>query len=461
MKKQQVALSSVFASLGLTLIKLVVGLLTGSIGILSEAAHSLLDFFAALLTYFAVKIGDKPADVEHPYGHGKAESVSALIETGLLFLTSAWIIYEAIKRLLAGKAEIEVAWYSFAVVIIAIIVDFSRSRALQKVALETKSQALEADALHFRSDILSSLVVLFGLLFVLLGINKADAIAAIGVSIFVLHAGYVLGKRTIDVLIDTAPAGLSEKITQAAKQTKDVIGVEKIRIRPVGPAIFVDMVITVSRSLPLEKVHKITNAAEKNIQKVIPEADITLHIKPVSLKNETISERVQIIAQNHNLSVHNIVFHNQDNKKLLCFDLEVNSSLSLDKAHKIASHLESSIKKEFGEDLEINTHIEPMNQKTIPGTAIPKKEEEEIKKIIKDTAIFFKQIKDIHEISVKKSLNQYFVAFHCNLNEKLSIEEVHFLAERFEGFIKEKLPKIERVVIHEEPVERRVQDSNL
>lgn len=279
-KKQSVALSSVFASIALTLLKLVVGLTTGSMGILSEAAHSLLDFGAATLTFFAVRVGDKEADEHHPYGHQKVESISALIETGLLFLTSAWIAYEAIKRLAGGKAEIEVTWYAFAVMIFSIIIDFSRSRALKKVAKETKSQALEADALHFSSDILSSLTVIAGLVFVLFGINKADAIAAIGVSLFVLHAGYRLGKRTIDVLIDAVPAGLPGKVLDIIRQVDGVIAIKRIRVRPAGITIFIDITITVSNKLSLSKAHDIADLVEDKIKASIPEADITIHPEP-------------------------------------------------------------------------------------------------------------------------------------------------------------------------------------
>lgn len=279
-EKQTVALSSVFASVVLTVLKLAVGLATGSMGILSEAAHSFLDFGAALLTFFAVKVSDKEADERHHFGHQKVESVSALIETGLLFLTSVWIIYEAIKRLTAGKAEIEVTWYAFAVMIFSIVVDYSRSRALKKVATETKSQALEADALHFSSDILSSLTVVAGLIFVSLGILKADAIAAIGVSFFVLHAGYSLGRRTIDVLVDTTPAGLSAKINHIASGVKGVISVGRIRVRAVGAVTFIDMTITVRGDLAVNKAHTICDEIENKIKAVIPQADITIHSEP-------------------------------------------------------------------------------------------------------------------------------------------------------------------------------------
>jgi len=279
-KKQSVALSSVFASLALTVLKLIVGLVTGSIGILSEAAHSLLDLGAALLTFFAVKVGDKEADEHHHYGHQKVESVSALVETGLLFLTSAWIIYEAIKRLSTGETEVEVTWYAFAVMIFSIIIDYSRSRALKKVAKETKSQALEADALHFSSDIYSSLTVIAGLIFVSLGIGRADAIAAIGVSFFVLHAGYVLGRRTVDTLVDTTPDGSSKKINSLARQVKGVISVKRIRARAVGNATFIDMTITVKKDMTIDKAHVISDEIEEKIKASIPHADITIHSEP-------------------------------------------------------------------------------------------------------------------------------------------------------------------------------------
>ncbi|MCL5432594.1 MAG: cation diffusion facilitator family transporter, partial [Patescibacteria group bacterium] len=222
-KKKEVALTSVFASFGLTLLKLFVGLVTGSIGILSEAAHSGLDLVAASITYWAVRVSNKPADKVHPYGHGKVENISALAETFLLFLTCGWIIYEAIKRLTTGETEIEIAWYSFAVMIISIIVDYTRSRSLNKVAKESNSQALEADALHFSSDIYSSLVVIAGLVFVSLGIRWADAIAAIIVALFVIFISYKLGRRTIDVLVDTAPEGLSDKVKEIVLKTEGVI----------------------------------------------------------------------------------------------------------------------------------------------------------------------------------------------------------------------------------------------
>jgi cation diffusion facilitator family transporter len=278
--KQNVALSSVFASLLLTLLKLIVGILTGSISIISEAAHSALDLGAASITYYAVRESSKPADREHHYGHGKVESFSALAETALLFITSGWIIYEAVQRLLSRSVKIDVTWYAFAVMFTSIIVDFSRSRALERVAKATNSQALEADALHFKTDIWSSSVVIAGLGFVMLGIKGADAIAALGVAMFVIYAGIRLGRRTIDVLVDTAPAGLSDTVREIVKKVAGVERVKRVRIRAAGTSLFVDTTVAVSYEMALTKAHEVTDKIEKAIEREIPNSDVIVHVEP-------------------------------------------------------------------------------------------------------------------------------------------------------------------------------------
>jgi cation diffusion facilitator family transporter len=454
-EKQNVALSSVVASILLTLTKFFVGIVTGSIGILSEAAHSLLDFGAATLTYFAVRIGDRPADAKHQYGHQKVESVSALIETGLLFITSFWIIYEAVQRLIHKSNEVDIRWYSFAVIILSIIIDYSRSKALYKVAKKTSSQALEADALHFSSDILSSGVVLIGLVFIYFGIRIADPIAAIGVSLFVLHAGYVLGKRTIDVLVDTAPEGLTENITKIVKNVEGVLGIEKLRIRPVGGSSFIDMIINISRKLPLDKANEINQKIEKEIRKIIKESDITIHIKPLTVSTETIRERVQIIAANHNLSVHDIQVYLENNKRFLSYDLEVDEKLNLHKSHEIASHLEKALKQELGEDIIINTHIEPYELEIASTSQVLEKEQNKINKIINLIISKNKSIKDYHKVEIKKVNKKFFITLHCIFDKRLSLEEVHNTASKLEYQIRQKNSKIQQVVIHTEPESKR------
>lgn len=451
--KKSVALSSIFASAFLTLLKLVVGLLTGSIGILSEAAHSFLDLGAATLTYFAVSIGDKPADLRHPYGHGKVESVSALVETGLLFLTSLIIIYEAIKRFLTNEVEVKATWYAFLIVVISILVDYSRSRSLSRMAKETKSQALEADALHFSSDILSSLVVLIGLVFVFIGVTKADAIAAMGVSIFVMRAGYQLGKRTLDVLVDAAPVGLSEKITAITKKVEGVVGIEKLRVRPAGANVFVEMVVSVSRKMPLEKAQALCLEIENQIHLTIPEADVSVHARPVSLDDESIREQVQILANNHGLSAHDIVAHtHEDGVTYISFDLEVTKGLTIIEAHDIADHLEETIKKEISGTVEINSHIEPTEAGTIEGKAVSEEELLKINKVVSGIAEGLKLVRNVHEVKARKADGRLFLSIHCGFDDDAPLEKVHEEASRFEYLIKQKIKNTQRVLIHPEPL---------
>lgn len=453
-KKQAVALSSVFASLLLTIMKLIVGLLTGSMGIISEAAHSALDLGAALITYFAVRISAKPADEDHHYGHNKVESISALAETALLFITSGWIIYESIHRLINNKIEVEAKWYAFVVVGISIIIDISRSRALSKVAKETNSQALEADALHFKSDILSSIVVFIGLIFVTFNFNSADTYAAIGVSLFVAHAGYQLGKRTIEALTDTAPLGMREQIIQIVKKNKDILGLEKVRVRPLGPDTFIDMTVYVSRHLPLIQSHAITKSISTSIRKKIPGSDITIHTKPLPMNSETVVERVKIAAAKNNLQVHDIIVHEQDKKKFLNYNLEIDEGISLDKAHKISTELEKSILEELGEEIEINTHLEPLRSTVRNGEKLSEKDEGIINSKITKILDNAKIVKNLHNLNARKTNDQIFISFHCSFDGSLAVEKVHDTIDSLEYEIKKSVSEIAQVsyvVIHAEP----------
>jgi len=452
-EKKSVALSSVFASLLLTITKFVVGILTGSIGIISEAAHSALDLAAAIMTYFAVKIGDKPADESHPYGHGKVESVSALGETGLLFITSIWIVYEAVHRLFLKNVEIDVTWYAFAVIILSIVVDYSRSRALKKVADKTQSQALEADALHFSSDIWSSAVVLIGLIFVSFGIKGADAIAAMGVAVFVIIAGYRLGKRTIDVLIDSAPAGIAQTVKFASSQVKEVRAIEKIRVRPMGPTVFIDFVIQVDRKLTATSVHEIVMNVEKKVLEKIPGADIVIHTKPIQLSNESIVELIQLTAANKGLHVHDVVVISHGKIKYVSYDLEVQNTFTVKKAHDIATQLEDYIKKELGKNVKFNTHIEPLQKEILSALPLQKKEIDKIQtaiaKIVKDCM----PLHTPHDLIGTVLENKITISVHCYTKENTPLEEAHTAASRLEYLTREKLPNIRKVVVHVEPEE--------
>ena len=319
--KEKVALTSLAASGGLTLAKGMVGVTTGSLAMLSEAAHSLIDFAATVMTYIAVRISGKPADEEHHYGHGKFESVAALAATALLFLLSGVVIYEAIRRLLGEEHAVEATIPAFVVIGASIVIDFFRARALNKVARATSSQALEADALHFSSDLWSSLAVLAGLAGVAFGWKWADAAAALVVAIFVLFAGWRLGRRTIDTLLDTAPPGVADQVTRIARRVPGVVSVDGVRVRQVGPDQFVELNVSVSRTMPLDRVAALKEAVIKAVCAELPKAQISVVTEPRALDNETIMDRVMVIARNRGLAVHHVTVHAIGEKLSVSLDL--------------------------------------------------------------------------------------------------------------------------------------------
>ena len=269
--KERAALGSIAASAGLTVAKAAVGFLTGSLAILSEAGHSLIDLSATVLTYFAVRVSGKPADAEHQYGHGKMESVTALAETALLFVLTAIVVWEAVQRLIDTPSHaVEATAAAFVIIAASIVVDFFRARVLRRVAEATSSEALDADALHFSSDMWSSIAVLFGLGGVKLGYPWADAAAALVVAVFICIAGYRLGRRTIDTLTDTAPAGVSERVTAIARRVPGIVSVERVRARPAGAVLFVEIGVGVSRTLPLDGVATIKERLTRAIRDEFP-----------------------------------------------------------------------------------------------------------------------------------------------------------------------------------------------
>src|SRR5512140_1233114 len=298
-EKRAAALSSVVAAIGLTSFKIVVGTLTNSLGILAEAAHSGLDLVAALMTFFAVSMSDKPPDKEHNFGHGKIENLSALFETVLLLATSGWIIYEAVNRLFFHPAKVEASVWSFIVMGTSIAIDYTRSRILYKAARKYNSQALEADALHFSTDIWSSSVVILGLIGLTVAryvpgldwMHKADSVAALVVAVIVIYVSAELGYRTIAALLDTAPKGLAERIEKVAGAVPGVVDAHAIRIRPSGAHTFIDMHVTMDGNLPLKDAHAATIVIEDAIMQVVPMADVTVHMEPVGAQQR--SKRVK------------------------------------------------------------------------------------------------------------------------------------------------------------------------
>ena len=450
--KEKVALGSIAASAGLTAAKAVVGFLSGSLAILSEAAHSLIDLAATVLTYAAVRVSGKPADAEHQYGHGKVESVAALAETALLFVLAVGVAFEAVQRLLGGRGTmVEATAAAFAIIAISIVVDFFRARTLSHVAEKTSSQALEADALHFSSDMWSSVAVLVGLGGVALGYSWADAAAALVVAVFICIAGWRLGRRTIDTLTDTAPAGVSERIAAIARRVPGVVSAERVRARPAGPVLFVEVSVGVSRTLPLDRVAAIKERLTRAIRDDIPEAEVTITTEPRALDDETIRERVMLIARNSGLAVHHVAVQALADRLSVSTDLEVEGTLPLSTAHETASKLEEAIREELGPDVEVETHIEPLPAALLSGRDASAARVAEIGEALVALAAGLTDLGEVHDVRVRETTDGEIVNFHCRVNPTLSVSAVHDLVDGIESGLRRRFPVIARVIGHAEP----------
>ena len=450
--KEHVALGSIVASAGLTVAKAVVGLATGSLAILSEAGHSLIDLAATIMTYFAVRVSGKPADAEHHYGHGKIESVSALAETALLFVLSGIVIWAAVGRLLSvAEHSVDATRWAFAVIAVSIVVDFVRARILYRVADKTASEALEADALHFSSDMWSSIAVLVGLVGVAFGYRWTDSAAAIIVALFVCLAGWRLGSRTISTLTDTAPAGVADKVIAATKKIKGVVAVERVRARTVGATLFVDLSVAVSRTVPLDRVAILRMAIIAAIRKVTPGAEVNVAVTPRALDDETVLERVMVIARNKALAVHHVTVHAIANRLSVSLDLEVDGTLSLAAAHDIASDLEAAIRDELGPEVEVETHIEPLQLIGVSGREAPAERVTAVQAELSKLSSKLRFVREVHDVRVRDTKEGEIVNFHCRVDPSLTVHDVHDKVDELERGLRRRFPEIKRVIGHAEP----------
>jgi cation diffusion facilitator family transporter len=450
--KERVALSSIAASAALTAAKAIIGILTGSLAILSEAGHSLLDLAATLLTYFAVRISGKPADAEHQYGHGKMESVTALAETALLFLLTGVVVWEAVQRLLGARPHaVEATAAAFAVIAGSIVIDFFRARALRRVAKRTSSEALAADALHFSSDMWSSVAVLFGLGGVALGYPAADAGAALVVAVFICIAGWRLGRRTIDTLTDTAPVGVSERVAAIARRIPGIVGVDRVRVRPAGAVLFVDLSVDVSRTLPLDRVSAITDRLARAIRAEIPQAEVTITTEPRALDDETVRERVMTIARNRAVAIHHVAVQAISGRLSVSVDLEVDGTLPLADAHDVASNLEEAVREELGPDVEVETHIEPLPADVMAGRDATPARLAEVRTALAALAGEIAGLGEVHDVRVRETADGEIVNFHCRVDPMLSVRAVHDLVDAAERRLRRQFPTIQRVIGHAEP----------
>jgi len=457
-EKRFATLWSVASALALVSLKVILAAVTGSLGVLSEALHSILDLVAAVITYLSVRVADKPADAEHLYGHGKVESFSAFVETALLILTALYIIWEAFDRLLLHQVHIRPSPAAIAILSVCMGIDFVRARALERVAKKYPSEALEADALHFSTDVWSTLVVILGVTGAWLGIKLAipwlgmlDAVAALGVAGVIIWVGSRLGKRTIEALLDVAPLGLRERIASAVDETEGVLQTERVRVRRAGQRYFVDVTISVPRSASLEQAHAASNAVERSIERIIP-ADVVVHVEPRRPTNEPIFETIRAIAQQRGLAIHELEAHLFDGRLFVELHLEVDEYASLREAHRRATELEEEIQRVTGADTRINIHIEPLGAR-VAGAEEMKELSRSVQEFLNSLPAEYRERVDCHEVNVRSVDHRILVSCHCAMDGNLSVTQVHDLTAALENRVKEQFPQIYRVTIHPEPVD--------
>ena len=448
--KSRVAAISIGASASMAAAKFVVGILIGSLALISEALHSSVDVIATVITWLVVRVSDRPADEEHHYGHGKLESLSALGVIALLYVLAGGVLVESWSRLREGVAPPVISAVPFVVLVIDIAVNFWRARALHRTAHETHSQALAADALHFASDVLGSIAVIIGLVLTALGFHWGDSVAAIAVAVMIAGLGLRLARSTVETLLDRAPEGASEKARAAINSVPGVVDVERLRVRMVGPTHFIDAIVKVPRTYPIDRVEEIKRKAQAAVAAALGDADLTFTAVPVAQNNESVRERIMVIARNSGLAIHHITVHDLGNKLIVSIDLEVDAELPLAEAHDITRTLERNIRDEFGADVEIDTHIEPLEPELPHGVdAVPDRVEvirDALTRFAADTAIH-----DVHNVRVRSTSAGEIVNFHCRAAPTMSVIRVHENVDEIERALRRAFPDVKRVISHAEP----------
>jgi cation diffusion facilitator family transporter len=457
-EKRMAALGSIGSSLALVLLKVVLAVVTGSLGVLSEALHSILDLVAAVITYLSVRVADKPADADHLYGHGKVESFSAFVETGLLLLTAVYIIWEAFQRLLFRTAHIRPSVTAILILVLGMGIDLVRSRALGRVAKKYPSEALEADALHFSTDVWSTLVVILGITAAWLGmkfgipwLSVFDPLAALAVAAVIIWIGSRLGRRTIDVLLDVAPHGLRERITYAVQRTEGVMSAERVRVRRAGQRHFVDVTISLPRTASLEEAHATSDAVERSVERVVP-ADVVVHVEPRARTDEPLFDTIRAIAQRRGLAVHELSASLFEGHLFVELHLEVDEQSTLREAHVRATELEEDILRAVGPKTRVNIHIEPLGS-SISGAREMKELSHSVRAFLNSLTPQYHDLVDCHEVHVRGVDHRILVSCHCAMDGSLPITQVHDRIAALEDRVKEHFPQIYRVTIHPEPVE--------
>jgi cation diffusion facilitator family transporter len=471
-EKIRIALSSIAASVALTVMKLVIGSYTNSLGILSEAMHSGLDVIAALMTYQAVRMALRPPDTRYTYGYAKYESISSLVEIILLFAVAGWVFYEGIDRIFFRPVEPEITIFSFAIMFISIGVDFGRSKALYRAARKYGSQALEADGLHFKTDMLTSAIVIAGLFAVLLlKIPNADAYAALVIAGLIIYTSLGLGRRTLDVLLDKAPKGTTARVIEVVSGLEGVRRAYDVRARQVGQEMFVDMHIEVPRTFTHDRAHRVATEVEERVKNTIPNSNVLVHVDAIKTKDETILDRVRLIASEADYikNIHSVYLSaltNQSdsssdsqkgrNNLHLYLDIQMDPSMDLRQAHSIIDAFEKRVKSEIPEIIDITTHIETEENENLVLGKESKDIDGKYLEAIRTTVLSVHDVADCKNIGLTTLAGETHITLTITINDReqqgiMTLADAHRIATHVQNVVL-KQTGASRVIVHTEPM---------
>jgi cation diffusion facilitator family transporter len=440
------ALVSVAAAAALVVLKLSVGLATHSLGLISEAAHSGTDLVAALLTYFAIRVAARPADVTHQFGHGKAEHLSALAEAGFLVLVSLFISVRAVERLAGSSgAQVRVTWYALAVVGVVLAIDLSRTLVSLRTSRRYGSAALASNALHFASDFLGSGAVLVGLLAARQGHPNGDAVAALFVAVLVLVGAVRLIKVNVDVLMDRAPAEAEAAALAAIRALRPAVELRRLRMRQAGGRQFADVVIGVSPAAAVGQGHAAADAVEEAVEGALPNADVVVHVEP--LEDASLRERVHAAAVGvpRVREVHNIALVDVDGVTELSLHVKLPGELSLDEAHAVAESLEGAIRDAIPEIAGVQTHLEPLAE-TSAAAEVEADEEAVVRRVVREETG-----RDPRELRFLRTDGGLVAFLTLALDGASRLDAAHARASEIEERIRRERPGIADVIVHTEP----------
>jgi cation diffusion facilitator family transporter len=450
--RERTARLSVVAAVVLVAIKLVTGLLTGSLGLIAEAAHSATDLIAALLTLFAVRLAVRPADREHHYGHGKAEHLAALAESAVLALVSAFIGFESIRRLVGtGASHPDVPWWSLAVIVVVIGIDATRALASARAARRYESPALASNALHFASDLAGSVAVLIGLVLVRAGEPRADAIAALFVAVLVIVAAVRLARRSVDVLMDRASGEADTRVREALAALP--MEVRRVRVRHAAGHDFVDVVIAVPPDVGVAQAHAVADDVEDAVGSALGHADVVVHVEPTSPEGN-LRERVTAaaLAIPDVREIHNVrVIHNGAAFEL-SLHVKLPPGLPLHDAHEVVSRLEAAILAAVPELSQVHTHMEPLSDGTDWARTPPRSEVAEQRAVVDEVVRRYTGTAPT-AVRFRDAEAGRIALVDIKLPPEQPLRVAHARAGDIEEAVRERCPQLVDVIVHTRPGE--------